>query len=539
MPRADPSVSFDVAARHLFHHLDDAAALERNPLVRRFFEGGSYGSSPSLRREEVLQVIHSLIIAGGKSFRDAAIPRERERAARQFRALHGYCTGKKSVKQLAAQFGISTRQCYRECAEIFRYTAEFIRCYESETARIVQSLDPFELQMERAAWRIENGDYDRAVRDYKSMIAAGGGRRSIEAFCKHIDLELELGHFSSAQSLLSELVPLITTYVDSPSENAVQVPRAYADLFQSKLAWAVGDFGRAAQTLARARRRSERLDNIGDDRPKALYADVLYESATRATDLGDIAGAQKDIALLTGICDAEPALKLRTVDLLLGQLMLNFLQIRPGGSVTLRQQAALIDRARQTARHFGSVQRLLRAEVIEIFPQKADDPVIERIRQILAGARQLGNRRLISRLALSLADYLLSTQFWRSAGDLLHQPLTKGSYDWATMMLLRSVYNLKLGDLCGALSCAYQANSAAGKAGALRLQASALTTLAHAAHVLGRRDDATDAILVAIQTGKRHASAFSFLKMYRTAAVITGRAKYTREAQKMQNVLSI
>ena len=58
MPRANPESSFEVAARHLFRHINDVKSLRYNPLVRSMHVGAENGGAD----RAVLLAVHGQIL---------------------------------------------------------------------------------------------------------------------------------------------------------------------------------------------------------------------------------------------------------------------------------------------------------------------------------------------------------------------------------------------------------------------------------------------------------------------------------------------
>jgi hypothetical protein len=167
MPLVDPNASFDVAARHLFRHLTDPKQLGRNPLVRRFFEGGA--TTPSTRADEraALALIRELVMRGTEQYRSPEIAASvgRDAAYRRYTIVTLHCLEGRPLESVADQLGISMRQCYRERVEAMHRIAEYVGSYRDRpTADMVSILSEFRLRMDRAACRAEIGDLDRAVR---------------------------------------------------------------------------------------------------------------------------------------------------------------------------------------------------------------------------------------------------------------------------------------------------------------------------------------------------------------------------------------
>ena len=526
MPRANPAASFEVAIRHLFRHLNDPERLRSNPLAKRFFE-----SRRRIHQKGALLAIRSLIDAAAKAYRDVAAPDERPKVERQLTILYG-CIKKQTVKQMSSQLGVSVRQCYRERSAIYRYVAEFIRHHDLRKAAPVANIaSPFEVEMERAALRAENGDYDQAIRAYTSLVSKGATRQKLEAFNKRVELELELGSLRAAESLLSDLAVMLKGCAECLSETEIKAYSAQIDLLGARLAWELGSFEVAFSKLFEARDASLRFRDAYAGRFRGLYADIALTSANRAFEVGDFDSARIFLRLTR---DADSTVSISSgaaANVSLIEAMLNVSTMRPGAEVTLRDQIDLVNQAQAIALQCGSLKWRLQAEVALTMLRRSSENVLEKVELILSVAKGLRNPRLFATLSLELADLLLETPFWRRAKALFRVTLPRASLNAGYFSLLKAVYYLKAGSAATSLTHAKDAYAIAKAARALKLQASTLRLLAEVSHDLGYDAEAADYILSALPLAERYASAPVCLKVYRSAALITGSRKYAREAK--------
>ena len=516
--------------RHLFRHLDNAGRLRENPLVSQFFASPDSGGELCAASAQ----IRSLVMLAAEDYRKRATSSsERIRRDRQFAIVREHCVGQKALSQLAGELGISVRQCYRERAEIFNVIGTSLRSCEPSRPSWLERTSEFQLQMERAAVHIEAGNFDRALQVYEEVAAAADLPRKIDAAFKMADLDLELGKYSDAQAQLSALAAML----DAPT--AVQsrdLSCARVEWLKAKLAWETGDFEEFAQRISRVRTSLPRVREGSRDF-KAVRAEVELESALRAMDRGEFPDAQRHLDEAATICGRDPELKLSSFDVLLAQIILNRSRMRPGDGASLQEHACSMNRAVEIAASLRSTKRRLVAATHQVRNRSAVDDPQREVEGILASARRFANKRLLAILSLMLADYLLVGRHWRTAGPLLRCALPKGSYLWATLMHLRGVFLLRIGDPYAARKCAKLALGVAQRAYSPRLIATALRGVAMSAYLTAREQEARDYVEAAIPIAERYGSLRSCLKTYRYAALITGRRKYARQAEKFGRAL--
>ena len=477
----------------------------------------------------MLEQIRSVVLLAAQRFRDLATsPGDRERRHRQFAIVEELFGENRPPSLLAAEFGISVRQCYRERADIYRWIGTFIRSYEPpRERRSLEHMNHLQFRIERAAARIETGDYDLAAREYKCIAAAAELPYKIEALCKLADLEIQLGKFAAADGHMRELTPLLADEA-SPLKAIAQM-----EFLQAKLAWATGDFDRAPELLSRARVSAAGLVESDDRGIKPLCAEVQIESANRAIDRGEFAAARKYLDEAGRLCESEPRLELNSVDLLLAQIDLNLTCLRPGNGVSLRQQVRLANRAQEIAAQSGSMKRILLVEALQVQLQTPPHNAAQEVERVLAIADEFPNRRLVAMISMQFADYLLQSTHWKMADQLLYDAFPKRSHDWGILMHLRGVYSLRMGDAAAAHSFERLAAGVAERARNPRLHAATLRGLATAAHLLTRSDEAAGYIAAAVLLAENYGSLSSCRKTYQSAAAITGKSKYARAAERL------
>jgi hypothetical protein len=385
--------------------------------------------------------------------------------------------------------------------------------------------------MERAAQRAANGDYHQAMRSYNSLIQKGNIRAKLEAFIKRVELELELWDLSAAQTSLREVSWLLKTFSKGLPEAGVRRASAYVELVGSRLAWERGSFEEAARKLFIARSMSLSFRNDVAKGLRSLFADIALESTYRAFHLGEF-GAARAFVLMAK--DADRTLfgpTARTACIALSEAVSSFVSMRPGADATLHHQIALARQAQAIALQCGSLKWRLYAEMFLTMLERTGVNILQRGELVLSISRDLCNPQLHATLSLEFADLLLDTPFWPRAKELMRVSLPKESFYAGLFGMLKALYYLKVGSAAGARRHAKVAYAIGKDAASPKLQASALRILGGASYLLGRQAEAEDYILSTLPLAEKYGTATACLKAYQSAALITGRRKYAREAR--------
>jgi hypothetical protein len=528
MPRANPSASFAVAVRHLFRHLNDAAELERNPIVRRFFQ--SDAKAAALGGKSVIAFIRALVDAAANELRENADPADAPAIQRQIAIFYG-CIERKNVKALASGLGISVRQCYRERFAMYCRIAHFIRGYglqRAEPAAHIQDLN--QVEMERARISAENGEYAAATRKYLSLLDDGDTIQKLCALLRLTELKLELGDLGAARSLLGDVMTSLRAQRDRLGESDVTAANAQIALLRARLAWEKGSFLEASRNLSRARWASRDFLQRRAARFREISADIALESAYRAFDVGDFDSTSAFLELVAAHNDSPTVSDARVAGTLILEATLHFATMRPGYA-SLLDTSALASKAQQIATRCGSLKWRLEAEITLTALERSTERVMRTASLVTAVLRDVGNPRLRSNLYLELADMMAETRFWPRGKALLRHTLPEESFCAGNFSLLKAVYDLKARSAAKALRNATSAYEVAKNARAPRLQASALRVLATAAYAMGSEKEAADYILAALPLAEKHGSAAACVKAYQSAALITGRQKYATQAR--------
>jgi tetratricopeptide (TPR) repeat protein len=540
--------SIDAAARHLFRNLTRPQALERNPIVCRFFgEGSSKRGSPS-NEQKVLELIHRLIIQAAENCKRADIEvRKHETACRQYTIVTKCCLEGRSLSYVAAELGISIRQCYRERAIIYRRIAAYVSNYSGvPDARVSSFLNPFRFQMDRAAALAEGANLDAALRVYDRVADFDvSASHKLEALCKRADLLLDLGDFKSSERSLQDARRLLTTCGgDGPARRAIDATRLHLEWIQGKLAWTTGRFTKASAAFDRACMLIDGTEKSAGKRVKELCIQVLVESAEHLMYQGRFKDAAVDFekagVILRSVFLPSP---LRRHDVLYGVANLNDVA---NGSDTwpLTRRIVVLQELSDLASQSGSIWRAVRtlANLAAHYGFLRDFGSAEDAATSALSLAKVHPTRQVKLTILDLAEALLvATPYWDRVPSILHLAevaITEKTIHWTYCQLLWSFYFLRTRQYVRALTYADAAHEAAVTAQTPRLEGAAQRNRAIAAHFLGQEDGARDSLARALSIVTRHGSILSCLETYRAAAKITGNKQFQLRANKLRRLLT-
>jgi tetratricopeptide (TPR) repeat protein len=547
MPLVDPNVSFDVAARHLFRHLTDARQLSRNPLVRRFFGGDEPERFTQAKERAAVTLVRELVVRAAERYWGSTpeSPAPKEAAYRRHAIVMSHCLEGRPLGEVAAQLGISLRQCYRERSDATHRIAEYVGSYEDRPKPDVRPLlDAFNLRMDRAACRADVGDVDQALRDYDDIVEADPSREhKIEALCKRAEALLECGNFEACQAAIANAWDLVRMGLLAP--NAAAPTRIH--LIESKLCWSTGRFDEDTRALDSSLHSIEPLLHGADDRVKELHAEILLEFCDRYRTRGEFARAHERIlgveAALASVRVPTPK---RRFDAMMESWCLGakHVQFEGAGTKRLSRYESLLELA-ALARSFTSPKRSIRlAEAFMQYHADAGDQVtaLDWARRAVRMAEELADRRLLADVQLVLADWISVTPQWVQGARLLQAAegnFPKGGPDWILLRGLQAEYALQTEQYREAIALASEVERAIERMGNVRFQAAARTTIALAAHALGKRREAREQVHSALEVIDDYGTPWTRLSTYRAAATITGERRHQRRVREIGRSLRV
>jgi len=548
MPLVDPNVSFEVSARHLFRHLSDPKQLRRNPLVRRFFEHAVWGRFTRDDERRAVSLIRELVVRGAERYRNSSVGASvsREAAYRRHTIAVLHCLGGEPLESVAIRLGISKRQCYRERQEVVNRIAEYVRAYEDRSKPDIGSaLNEFQLVMDRAAGRGELGDLDRALRDYDDVIASDPSpAHKIEALCKRAEALLEHGDLQQSQASLAQARDLLRFQTFS-SEVVEAATSAHVHLATSKLSWSAGRFDEDSSSLQYALACIDPVASAGGDRVRELLAEVLLALCDRSLTRGEFGLAHEHLvrteAALAGVRVPPP---MRRFDAMVASWSLGAKDVRfEGASTRHLSRYEALEELSALARSFISPRRSIR--LAQAFMQHHassgdHEEASSWARKALLLAKEHREKRALAGVSLGVADWMSMTPQWAQAAGLLSAAdgvFPAGSPDWILLQGLWAEYALQAKRYPEAVARAVDVEQASRRMGNVRFAAAARTTIALAAHALGKQGDAKEQVHAALDVIDDFGTPWTRWTAYQAAATITGDRRHRRTANELRQRL--
>jgi hypothetical protein len=159
MPRIDPERSFEVAAKHLFRHINDVNTLRRNPLLRSHFVTNAGDDRTVLAR------IHNDVLGLSDRFCQELESKGLSLQARRRREIVAALCAGKNAGETAATLRISRSHYYRERYSICSRIARALKRAPAILGpRFVVRDDPLRLVFGRAESLRDAGSSREAVR---------------------------------------------------------------------------------------------------------------------------------------------------------------------------------------------------------------------------------------------------------------------------------------------------------------------------------------------------------------------------------------
>jgi tetratricopeptide (TPR) repeat protein len=437
------------------------------------------------------------------------------------------------------------RQCNRERNDAMHRIAEYVTNYEARPAVDVRPiLDAFQMRMDRAACRAEVGDVDQALRDYDDIVAADPApEHKIEALCKRAEALLECGDVEACEAAIARARDLVLTGILAPDAAA----ETRVHLIESKLCWSTGRFDEDARTLESSLRSIEPLLRGAGDPVKELHAEILLEFCDRYRTRGEFARAhERLLGVEAALASVRVPTPKRRFDAMMESWSLGAKHVQFEGAATKRlsRYESLLELA-ALARSFTSPKRSVRlAEAFMQYHADAGDQVSawDWARRAVQMAEEVADRRLLADVQLVLADWISVTPQWVQAARLLQAAdgnFPKGGPDWILLRGLQAEYALQTQRYGEAIVLASEVERATERMGNVRFQAAARTTIALAAHALGKSREANEQLHSALEVIDDYGTPWTRLSAYRAAATITGDRRHRRRVQEIGRSLRV
>lgn len=504
--------SFDAAVRHLFRHLNDAAALRQNPLAKSFFAKSQTRSDNQHALAELrAAILESAAVWSRKDLELGA----GHGAVRGYEIVAGICFGT-PVLTTAAQLGLSQRQYYRDRRSICTRVARSLS--GARTTSGIALEEPMRLLLRRASALVDQGFAEKSARLLKAALGdANSPAVKAEILLSLSGALIQYGDISGANSALVAAKRLITESRLPPRQSIVL--RAGAQLTGIEFAIAVGD-DVAASARLNALIKYMRFDTNGQLDDELTFR-ILLESCSFHFQNGRFAEARAALAeahaVLARIRNAPPELNV--------YLLVQTAACAEDGSRTADETRMLYDDALRLSVSRGSARGAFYAMVglMRAFLWLGDhDEAHKWFDRAFAVARSMeGTKPLLS--ACIASTYMVSTRFWRQVGQQLShgerfaRPTT---LKWAIIQGAQGQLLARTGSLNEALQKFQAAVDATAKLRNQRFQSAMLREYGVTLYRLGRRTEAEAFVKEAVALARDRATDLSKAETYSAASAL-------------------
>jgi len=544
LPNADPNLSFSVATKHLFRHLHDARALRTNPLVRHLFVLPAHGARRREQDAAGLARVHRLVREAAQRERNAlAAAGNEERAERCQEIVARQCLARRSIREVAAELGISYQHCYRERAEICRRIAHDISVRgDAPTLQYRAEFDEFRFLLNRTKRRAASGDLDAAFDESRALVrVAPTVSGKIEALRVGALASLRTGDVERARDAHAVAQRLLDSDLEEPL--ALRgVARASVALLACDLAYDRADTLEALQMAERATASLEPWHEHAPAHAGELYVESLLEFGAALWNRGLLEEGYDSIARAQAQLERVRATSSQLRSRVAAGLwrVRNHLLVSSKAWYPAWQRANGLTAAFEEA--YASGAPLEAADALVALVQchafaGHDAEALRAARFAVWLASQQSSERIRTQTAIQLAMVLLWTRHWKYGLSLLGNAGTP-SCD-AYHAELTEYFAVERAFRRGAFSDAWKLAGRDGfKAGYPGLQLRIRLVASAAAHELGRRRDAHRLIEEALPAAERFGSAPILRDAYDAAARITGDSRFSRQAGEVSRVLT-
>ncbi|HEX3370624.1 MAG TPA: hypothetical protein VHS56_13680 [Candidatus Cybelea sp.] len=537
MPRANPSESIEVAARHLFRHLDEPAELRRNPLVAHYFERCTDIEGMVAARRAVRQAAEQC----ERDDREAGLHRRAQRNARLLEAMR---TRDGTYRIAANALGLSVQQYYRAKQQLCLRIA---RIMSQRSARLAyDSTDLASVRLELAERRAGLGEFSGAKRICDDIAAhAPSASARIRALCLIASVERERGDLAHSRSRLTQARAVLEASRDEMAARDALVGECQIEVWAARLAFDEPGSGKSLPILEEAIRRASIEESTGDAVSQAVVADLLAEGAEQHEAIGDFERAKTLAALAAerarSLPDSFPqkSFVARTLSRL--QWVAPGVQERPSVARRLDNFHSALELARRSGSIENEVRSLLNLMSVHVVLGDAKTAMLYS-RDALRLAADFGGRRLAAMARLEMTDALIGGSHWRLAGAMLPtlgDAFAKGSYSWLFCKAFEAIYLAKIGQPERSIVVATASERLARAAGYTRICGGLQRVIASSANTIGRKMLAHEQIQASIDTVYRSGSLLSLGHAYKVAATITGERRYARLAREIGIELAV
>jgi hypothetical protein len=532
VPKTDPNKSPRTAVKHLFRHLNDAAELKRNPLVRRLIGEARQAKPPS--DALMPSFVRSALRNAFASFR-ARRPSSRQetRFAREELIFENLLKGSYLYRQAAMQLGLSVQQYYRERQRLMDSVVASLATTEP-IQRIELSDNIGDVRLGIAERRLQAGDIVRAGALASDIANSANSEFKVRALCIFAAAMCDRNDRVAATRALDDAEQILKQLKESRSAAFARCQIAFV---RTRL---LADSAKSIDAIGVALAALTNATTLGEPRSlseRATLVEALVECSEQYETLGDVRAARPLMnAALSASEQLPDFFPQKGRALRLGCRFEWFAEGNP-----MRLDAG---RRIEAMRHAFSVTQLggsVRDVVHSLIDLMAVSVSVGALKDTLVLARQVITLAQDSDLApvwayarLRVCDTLLATPHWLLGEKLLPQlaeQFTENSVNWLFCKVVESAYLEKLCRAEDSLLAALSAERGAVRQGQANILAAIHRLIASNAGTLGNDRLARERIEACLDIRKTLGGMNSQANAYRAAARITGKAEFDRRAR--------
>ncbi|MEO9171228.1 MAG: hypothetical protein ABI282_11465 [Candidatus Baltobacteraceae bacterium] len=533
-----------LACRHLLRHINDAAALRKNALLRPLLYASGETAAKCFDARDVLALARRVLGEALQSLRAAPCkPAELVHRERQYHILLKCDLGAESHAEVASALGIGRRQFYRERTRACELLAEYLveRFHNAELLHFPDSqrvagnarvVDIFALELNRAIALRHAAQFDRAAAQIERIIdSSENGLQRALALCAKADLLTDLQDFAGARSLLGNALDEVENCVPHDGRRSAF---AIVHLARAALAEAQGDVA-AVDSLCILAEHHARESLVDGPVAHMALARIELLLVPQNDMRGDAAAAARHLANARGALAETPYPQAHVI----GEYFRRHLDHLVTSNADPRNVVETYTQALEIAEQNGlpiEASRVCSIYAAHLSLVGRLDEARSYLRRCLAMQALVGTQAYTD-LLLAAADIECGPSGDPAAAIALarraQDRLEPESLNWANSMLMQSMAQLCLGNYTGVLEPVSLALDAFRRLASPRYVGASMRVLAKAYDGLGRKPEANALIRDAIDQLRGRGNARQLSLAYSASAHITGSRAHAREARRL------
>jgi tetratricopeptide (TPR) repeat protein len=505
MPHADPESSFEVAARHLFRHVNDLDALRRNPLARFVFDNTDEDGEGPVG----LVRLHARIIGEASTLHDE-LTGDEARARRRHAIVVGLCNGE-SPDEAAARVGLSKRQYYRERRSICTHVSRALLSAMPKPSAVAS--DPLRFLLVRAEALVDQGCGRRAV----TLLEDASARMQESSARCVVRLELARALAALENDAPKAALPGEYSELDEYALHGQDTGwlSDRAALARALLALETGggrDAGRALETLVKRW--------LVEQRATEEMLDALIECGNWYCQTGRAGDAQKMLRHVRAVARElrHPSVIQRIAIELLGARCTE--DSADEFALEHRHLADALSLSTSNGSAKGALSAIC-ALTVHYASIGLDGEAYALAEHGLRIARTTDGNRHLEAVAIHTVVGFIVTRHWRNIAPLLFEAerLTRaGSLSWAILKHVQGSYLTRVRRYDRARTALERARDAAASLGNNKLEAVVLRKLAIALRHLGSVDKSVEYMERSVEMSEQYGTGNTLYRTYDAAA---------------------